>query len=336
MRPTPAREDPLKKFAWILLVPVLLAGAGYGFLASKHPAVAPAGKVKVEMSPERIERGRYLFETVADCSGCHSTRDYTKFAGPLVEATRGSGFAWPEELGFPGRVFSPNITPDPETGIGNWTDGEKIRAIREGVSRDGRALFSFMPYTHFAKMSDDDVHSVVAYMNSLAPVRKAQPRTELDFPVKYLVNDIPRPVDGPVSAPDSSDRVKYGEYLVTLASCVVCHTKLDKGAVPPELAFSGGEEFRLMGMMVRSANITPDEETGIGNWTEDRFVAKFRGYAEMTAANAPAHTQATLTVMPWLALSKLTDDDVRAIYSYLRTVKPIRNPVVMHPQPGTF
>lgn len=317
-------------------IPVLLGGAGFAFLATKTPAVAPAAAINVQMSPERVERGRYLFENLADCAGCHSTRDYTKYAGPLVEGTRGAGFEWPEEIGLPGRVFSPNITPDRETGLGRWTDGEKIRAIREGVSRDGRALFPFMPYTHFSKMSDDDVQSVVAYMNTLAPIRKAQPRTELQFPVKYLINDVPRPVSAPVAAPDRSDKVKYGEYLVNLGSCVICHTKLDKGEVPPELAFSGGEEFRLMGMMARSANITPDQETGIGRWTEERFVAKFKGYAEMNAGNAPRQTQADVTVMPWLALSKLTDEDLRAIYAYLRTVKPISNPVDVHPQPGTF
>lgn len=326
----------MKKLFLVLAVPAVLAGSGFLYLTSKQPTVAPASTVKVSMTPERIERGRYIFENLADCEGCHSVRDYSKFAGPLVAPTRGSGFDWPAELGLPGRVYSPNITPDPETGIGKWTDGEKIRAIREGVSRDGRALFSFMPYTHYAKMSDEDVHSVVAYLNTLAPVRKAQPRTELDFPVKYLINDVPQPVTGPVAAPDRSDKVKYGEYLVNLGGCVVCHTKLDKGSVPPELAFSGGEEFRLMGMMVRSANITPDAETGIGSWSEDRFVAKFKGYSEMTAANAPAQTQATLTIMPWMALSKLTEEDLRAIYAYLKTVKPLSNPVVVHPQQGTF
>ena len=176
-----------------------------------------------------MARGKELFEKIANCEDCHSQRDISKFAAPTIPGTTGGGFEFPAELGFPGKVVSANITPDPETGIGTWTDGEKIRAIREGVSRDGRALFPLMPYTYFRSMSDEDVYSVVAFLNSLPPVKKRMPRTELNFPVNLMIKGAPRPVDGPVPEPDRSDRLKYGKYLVTMANCVVCHTPEDKG-----------------------------------------------------------------------------------------------------------
>lgn len=326
----------MKKLLIAAFVPALLAGSGFVWLASKRPAAVPPSDIKVDITAERVARGRYVFENLADCDGCHSPRDWDKFPAPVIAAQRASGFEFPAELGLPGRIVSPNLTPDNETGLGDWTDGEIIRAIRDGVSRDGSALFPFMPYPHFARMSDDDVQALVAYMRTLPPVRRQVPRTQLDFPVKYLVNDAPRPVTGPVSAPPPEDRVRYGEYLASLAQCVTCHTVLEKGVPVPGREFAGGEEFRFDTRLVRSPNITPDNETGIGAWSEERFVAKFRNYSEMTHANAPRMTQVNFTVMPWLGLARLTEDDLRAIYAYLRAVKPIRNQVDVHPQEGTY
>lgn len=312
------------------LLAVAVAGA-FAFLVLKSPEAAAPARIKVEATPERLERGRYLFHSVADCAGCHSPRNPEKFAMmPTPEGT-GSGFEFPLELGFPGKVRAPNITPDAETGLGRWSDGEKIRAIREGISRDGRALFPFMPYPHFATMSDEDLYSVVAYVNSLAPVKRTVPRTELDFPVKYLIKFAPKPVTAKVSAPDRADKVKYGEYLVRLADCIECHTQLDKGELVKGMEYAGGHEFPVGNLLARSANITPDEETGLGKWDEARFVAKFKGYANLTYENAPRTTQANFTVMPWYGLSQMTEDDLKAIYAYLRTLPAIRNSVDKHP-----
>lgn len=310
---------------------VLAAGGAFAFLVLKSPEAAAPASIKVEATAERLERGRYLFHSVADCAGCHSPRNPEKFGMmPTPEGT-GSGFEFPKDLGFPGRVVAPNITPDPETGLGKWTDGEKIRAIREGISKDGRALFPFMPYPHFATMSDDDLYSIVAYMNSLAPVKRTMPRTELDFPVKYMIKFAPKPVTAKVSAPDRADKVKYGEYLVRMADCIECHSQIDKGDIVKGTEFAGGHEFPVGNLLVRSANITPDEETGLGKWSEDRFVKKFKGYANMTYENAPRTTQANFTVMPWYGFSQMSDEDLKAIYAYLRTLPAIRNSVELHP-----
>ncbi len=311
----------------------LIAGAGGAgaYIVLATPKSQPASAIRVEATPQRVERGRYLFHHVADCAGCHSPRDASKFAMMPDPDKTGAGFVFPDELGFPGKIVAPNLTPDPETGIGTWTDGEKIRAIREGISKDGRALFAFMPFAQFAKMSDEDIHSLVAYMNSLPPVRNALPRTKLNFPVNILVRFEPAPVLAPVHSPPPSDRVRYGEFLARMA-CLECHSELKNGKPAPGREFAGGHEFAVGQFVVRSANLTPDEETGIGAWSEERFVKKFRDYGGLRYETAPRTVQENFTVMPWFGFSHMEEEDLRAIYAYLRTLKPVYNPVVMHPQ----
>jgi mono/diheme cytochrome c family protein len=320
----------------IALGAVAVLGGGGAYLSLRKPAMRPASNIRVAMTPERIERGEYLFEHATGCADCHSERDFSKFGGPIVAGRTGSGLAFPPELGLPGRIIAPNITPDKEAGIGTWTDGEKIRAIREGVSKDGRALFPFMPYLNFARMSDEDVESIVAYMNTLAPIKSNPGRTELDFPVSLLVKGMPKPLSGPVPPPNRSDRVKYGEYLATIGDCITCHTQEERGELIAGMEYAGGREFRIGAHVVKSANITPDETSGIGKWSEERFVSKFKGYANMQGDNIPKANQSNFTLMPWLMMSRMNEDDLKAIYAYLRTVKPIYNPVETHPpQPGS-
>ena len=165
---------------------VVVAGGVAGFLFLRKPAMQPARDIRIEATPERLARGEYIFK-LADCDGCHTPRDFSRFGGPAIAGRRGAGTVFPAEFGLPGVVAPPNITPDVETGIGSWTDGEKIRAIREGVDKNGRALFPMMPYQNFRHMSDEDVYSLVAYLNSLAPVRNAVPPTKLKFPVSQLI-----------------------------------------------------------------------------------------------------------------------------------------------------
>lgn len=306
------------------------SGAG-AYIALATPRSRPAQDVRVQATPERIERGRYLFHHVADCDGCHSPRDPSKFSMVPDPSRTGSGFIFPSELGLPGRIVGPNITPDPETGIGQWTDGEKIRAIREGVSRDGRALFSFMPFQEFAKLSEEDIHSLVAYLNSLPPVRNALPRTGLKFPVSVLARFEPAPVLAEPRPPSPADTVRYGELLARMA-CLACHSELSRGKPVSGREFAGGHEFAVGRFVVRSANLTPDDETGIGQWSAERFVRKFRDYANLSHASAPRAVQSNFTVMPWFGFAHMKEADLRAIYAYLRSLKPVYNPVVVHPQ----
>ena len=188
--------------------------------------------VKIERSVARLARGEYLYHRVAVCGDCHSQRDYTRFGGPVVEGGEGVGFSFPQELGLPGTVVAPNITSDKESGVGNWTDGEVIRAIREGVSRDGKALFPMMPYAEFRHMSDEDVYAIVAYLRTLPPVKNVLPRSQINFPVSMFIKSVPKPA-GLVPSVERSNQLKYGEYLTKLGGCGGCHTPMEKGEPLP-------------------------------------------------------------------------------------------------------
>jgi mono/diheme cytochrome c family protein len=316
-----------------LALVVIVPAAGVSFLYIRTPALNPPSPRKVPMTPERIARGRYLFQRVADCDGCHSQRDFTRFGGPVTESGRGRGNVLSAMLdGLPGTVVAPNITPDPETGIGAWTDGEKIRAIREGVDRDGRALFPMMPYGQLRNMSDEDVESLVAYLDLLPPVRNPLPQTALTFPVNLMIRMAPKPA-GSVPPPSRGDRVKYGEYLVTIAGCGDCHTPMEKGQPVAGMEFGGGRKFSGSRGTVVTANITPDIETGLGKWSEEFFLKKFYDYKGYAEQGPPAITgPEQFTLMPWLNLSQLPPEDLGAIYAFLRTVKPIRHAVETHPK----
>jgi hypothetical protein len=281
------------------------------------------------MSPARIGRGKYIF-ALADCDGCHSERDFTRFGGPVVEHGRGKGAVFPKEFGLPGKVVPANITRDKETGIGAWTDGEKIRAIRDGISRDGTALFPMMGYERFRHMSDEDVYSLVAYLNTLGPVRNAIPRSKIVFPVSMLMKGAPQPA-GHVPEPDHSNKVKYGEYLVTLAGCMECHTPAKQGKPLQGMTLAGGQEFRFPGVVVVSANITPDLETGIGRWSELDFLERFYQYKEYAEKGSPQVGPESFTLMPWLNFAQLKPEDLKAIYAFLRTQQPIYHVVDSHP-----
>jgi len=312
------------------LAVAVIFGCGLAYLFLRKPAMAPPSSIKVEITEARLARGKYLFHHVAGCADCHSERDFSRFNGPVVEGALGKGFVFPPEMGFPGTVVAPNITPDKETGIGNWKDGEKIRAIREGIDRDGRVLFPMMPYASFRHMSDEDVFSVVAYLNLLPPVKSYLPKTKIDFPVSLFIKSVPQPA-GSVPPPDRSNRLKYGEYLTTIGGCAECHTPVKKGQLILAKRFAGGREFRTSIGTVYSANITPDPDTGIGQWKEQHFLDKFYQYKRYVENGSPMVGPEGFTLMPWLWFCELQPEDLGAIYSYLQSQHPIYNAVETHP-----
>jgi mono/diheme cytochrome c family protein len=317
-----------KKIAgYTLLAVVVLVGGTLGYLYLRTPDRQPPSSIRVAMTPDRIARGKYVFE-LADCDGCHSQRDQSKQYWPVVESGRGRGNFLGQD--GPVKMNIPNITPDPETGIGTWTDGEKIRAIREGIHKDGTALFPMMPYEEYRHMSDDDVQALVAYLNSLPPVRHNAPRPELGFPVNLLIKGAPRPVTKPVSMPDRSNKLAYGEYLATMGVCVVCHTEADQGSLNRAKLFAGGRRFDVLGNAVVSANITPHKATGIGEWDVARFLKRFQEH-RVPAETLPKFDKELFTLMPWRELAQLEDSDLEAIYAYLMSQRPVENKVVHHP-----
>ena len=302
-----------------VFVIVVLAAVGITATIGWRPFIGPKTRAltdrRFEATPERLKRGAYLVEHVTGCTYCHTPQEQGPNGPEIVAAKKGSGqvFAIP---GLPASLVAPNITPDPETGIGNFTDDQLARAIREGISHDGRTLFPMMPYAHFRRMSDEDLASVVVYLRTLPVIRNPLPRTEIYFPVKYLIRGVPQPVTETVPA-DLSTPVNRGEYLVNLSLCSECHTPRKRGRLDSAMKFAGGQVFDLSGKLV-SPNITPDA-TGIGNYTEDIFVKTIRtGYVGKRQLN---------TAMPWQFYSGLTDEDLKAMYAYLGTLPPISHRV---------
>jgi mono/diheme cytochrome c family protein len=317
----------------ILVGIVLLAGAGLGWLIVRAPDRRPASAEKVEATPERLARGKYLVVNVADCVGCHSDFHADRFALPIKKGTEGQGgFPFDKKLGVPGLVQAQNITQDRETGLGAWTDGEIIRAVREGVDRNGKALFPMMPYPYFRSMSDEDVRSVVAYLRTLPPIHHAVAPRKLDFPVNLLIKFAPKPVVAPVSAPDPGDSLAYGKYLVTVAGCQECHTAHDdKGQLVAGREYAGGWVMPGPWGRVVSANITPDPDTYIGKATREEFIGRFKAFEGMDGEDAPVATPGKNTVMPWARFSGMTREDLGAIYDYLKTLRPIPHKVDSFP-----
>ncbi|MGA7401260.1 MAG: c-type cytochrome [Candidatus Sulfotelmatobacter sp.] len=315
----------MKRFSrWLslgLVVLVVVLGVAISLTIGWRPFLGPRARAltgrKFEATPEHLARGRYLANSVMGCTDCHSDHDWKAPGAPALEPKLGAGQIFPS-AGLPGRVVAPNLTPDPDTGAGTWSDDALARAIREGVGHDGRALFPLMPHEDYHVLSDEDLASIVVYLRSLPPVRNPLPRTEIIFPVNYLIRSVPQPITAPVPPPDQSTPVRRGEYLVRLASCRDCHTPQQRGKYNMALAFAGGFEFKGPLPTVTSTNITPDP-SGISYYDQNLFVQAMRtgkvGARELSG------------VMPWIVYGNMTDEDLKATFAYLRTLRPVRHRV---------
>ena len=306
----------------ILLVVALAAGGAvkmFGTRAFLGPRSRPLTARTFERTPARLERGKYLVEGVLACMDCHSPHDWSKHDAAIPAGKEGSGDVL-ENVGLPGRVVAPNLTPDPETGAGSWPDDALARAIREGIGHDGRALFNMMPYSNYHDhLSDEDLASIIVYVRSLPAVRNPLPKTELIFPVKYIINNGPEPITAPVAAPAFSSPEKRGEYLAHMIGCPDCHTPVDNHhGLLPGMEFSGGQVFEGPWGKVASTNLTPDP-AGIPYYDPALFLGTIRtGYVGSRQLNQ---------FMPWWVFRNMTDDDLSAIFAYLKTVKPISHRV---------
>jgi mono/diheme cytochrome c family protein len=317
----------LKIVAGLVGLLLVVAACGYGYLMLAYPKVPPAPTVTFDTSPERLARGEYLAEHVVGCATCHTERDWTKFSGPGKRELLGAG-SEPFNLGPAGILYSKNITP---AGIGSWTDGELLRAATQGVSKDGSPLFPLMPYPHFGAMSEDDVHAVLAYVRSWKAIDGVPPPRSLNFPLNLIVRTMPGP-NTHQQRPSPTDKVAYGKYMTRSAMCSDCHTPIDDRGTPlPGMQFAGGMEFLETGYRVRSANITPDANTGIGSWTEQQFIDKFKAFENTPAATLGEKERAQNTVMPLTAYAGMTREDLSSIYAYLRTLTPVTNRVSKFP-----
>jgi len=310
----------MKRLLWIIPLAVfLIIIVIISYLKFVLPKVGPAPDITVEMTAERIKRGEYLANTGMGCVDCHSERDYTKYSGPVTGTHfAGGGNEFTEEMGAPGNFYAANLTP---YFLKDWTDGEIYRCITSGVAKDGRSLFPVMPFHWYGKADKEDIYSVIAYLRTLPEVENEVPASNAKFPFNLIINTIPKEAEHN-SIPDKSDMVAYGEYVAKIAACIDCHTPMIKGKIIMEEAYSGGGEFEMPGGTVRTSNITPDKNTGIGNWTEEMFVSRFKIYNQ-SMYNPHDVGEGFNTIMPWTLYAKMEEYDLKAMFAYLQSVKPI-------------
>ena len=315
----------LKFAGYIVIAIVLIVVAGISYITLALPNVGDPENIKVEATPQRIERGKYLANHVTVCVDCHSTRDWSILAGPVkAESLGAGGEKFDANVSFPGSVYVPNITP---YHLKNWTDGELFRAITTGVKKDGSAIFPIMPWESYSKMSREDVYSIIAYLRTLKPQTSDYPERKLDFPLNILVHTMPAKATlGTI--PDQHDTLAYGAYLVRIAACKDCHSQAVKGKIIEGLEFAGGHEYTSPnGGTIRSSNITSDRETGIGSWTKAQFLSRFTQYADSTHKQVPVKPNEYQTIMPWYRYGTMKVTDLEAIYAYIKTIKPVKNKV---------
>jgi len=278
----------------------------------------PVEKVtfRADPTPERIERGRKLANVL--CATCHMDPSTRQLTGHHM------GDA-PEEFGV---LYAPNITRHSTKGIGGWTDSELAYLLRTGVRRDGRYTPPYM--AKLPHLSDEDLASIIAFLRSDDPMVAASDRdppgvTQPSFLTKVLCHTVfkklPYP-DKPITAPPVGDRVAYGRYMVFALECYACHSAdfktMNIGEPEKSAGYMGGGNtlLDLRRQPIRSANLTPDAETGIGRWSERDFV---------TALRSGFRPDRTILRYPMPLMPDLGEDEAGAIHAYLRTVPPIRN-----------
>jgi mono/diheme cytochrome c family protein len=321
----PLMKKVLKVAGIVLGVVIVVVGALVAYVTIAFPDVGDAPDLKLEATAERIERGRYLANAVNVCMDCHSTRDWSKFSGPVIPGTSGKGGEpFDHASGFPGVYYSKNITP---SGISRYTDGELYRLITSGVTKEGRAMFPVMPYPYYGKMDDEDIYSIITYLRTLTPIENQVIESISDFPMSIILKTIPSK-GTPTKRPELADSIAYGAYMANASACIECHTPVAKGQIIPELAFSGGREFNLPdGSVLRSANISRDPESGIGKWSKRQFIMRFKAYTDSSYVSPTVAAGEFNSIMPWTMYGNMTEQDLGAIYNYLRTLPPQKNTV---------
>ena len=303
------------------LVALVLIVGGLYVAARQHLVFdAPYPAVAASADSAVIARGRYLVRHLADCGDCHGdpARRPAYLQGEEIALSGGREWQIP-----PGRFRAPNITPDRETGIGRMTDGAIARALRYGVGRDGRAL---LPFMEMQGLSDQDVAAVISYLRSQPPVANVVPPHQynlLGMIVKATV--LAKPV-GPKGAPPSlapaGPSVESGRYLAeNVSNCWACHTQRDMNTgaiVGPRYGGTTGftDDFDPQRSW-SPPNITAGATTGrLARYSEEQFMARFR--AGRAIPGSP---------MPWQAFGGMSDDDLRSIYRFLRSLPPIEREV---------
>ena len=276
------------------------------------PGSEAAGTVAIDTG-DLVARGRYIVRNAATCGGCHAASEQNP-DGPLSGGMEFKDWRL-------GTIRAANLTPDSATGIGAWSEADIVRALRNGQRPSGRVLAPVMPYDWMHRMSDADAFAVAYYLKSQPPVNnEVHQSPNLVFRTAQLFRAPDNPIV--VVAPRRGPTAAYGDYLANhVAMCAHCHTPRSgvRDEYDDKRAYAG-DASPPKGFPMNPANITPDSATGIGRWTETEFIRTMR-----TGVDPSGDT--LHPIMPWRTMGRMTDDDLRAIYRYLRTVTPIYNSV---------
>jgi mono/diheme cytochrome c family protein len=311
----------LKRFLkWTFIVLFLLIGALLAAIFTRqHRTFEAPFPVNIVSSPDSavIARGAYLAYGAAHCGSCHVPQDQLEriAAGERIPLSGGLEFKLPI-----GSISAPNLTPDEETGIGRLSDAELARALRYSVGHDGRALFGFMPFQH---LSDDDLVAVISFLRSQPAVKHEVPKAQMNLlgkAIRAFMLEPEFPTEKIEQHVEPDTTAAYGAYLANnVGNCRGCHTSRDPmtGAYIGE-PFAGGMKMESddgSGSYCVTPNLTPDAKTGrIYGWSQENFVNRFRMPRVVKASH-----------MPWELFAKMTDNDLKAIYKYLNSLKPVQN-----------
>jgi mono/diheme cytochrome c family protein len=308
------------------LVALVVAFIAWVELRWDRPYDVPYPTLTARTDSATIARGRYLAYGPAHCASCHvSPTDRARFrAGEETPLAGGGRFALPVGTWYPA-----NLTPDPATGIGRWSDAQLARALRRSIGHDGRPLVAMS----FTRLADEDIVAVMSFLRAQQPVRNVVPPRRIGFVGRALFATIGKPAlvpPAPHLAPRGDD-VARGAYVANeIAGCDDCHTarSLTTGkSIGP--AYAGGTKFPekdAAGRPIVSPNLTGAGPGPIAAWSEAQFVERFR--AGRLLPKSPMH---------WESFGRMSDADLRAVYRYLRTL-PARGSesVNLAPRPGTL
>lgn len=300
------------KWTGIVLL-VLVAGISITVSARQHLHYeAPFPDIKASKDSQVIARGRGIVLGPSHCVDCHSTvRNVDSVLRLGQEPDLSGGFKFDFALGV---FHTPNLTPDTATGLGRLTDGEVARVLRHGVHKNGEAVLPFMPYQN---MTDEDLTAVISYLRSLKPVHNAVPANQYSLmgnAVKAFLMKPTGPTQAVLKSLPRDTTAAYGGYLTTtLGACIGCHTKRDPTGAYAGEPMAGGTVFEEEGHpTLVSPNLTPHPSGRIWGWSQADFVKRFR------AGRAIPYSH-----MPWEAYGRMSDNDLKAIYNYLKSLKPV-------------
>jgi mono/diheme cytochrome c family protein len=306
----------MKKFKKILkwtaiVLLVLIAGLTITVMARQNLKYnAPYPDIHATTDSAIIARGKHLIFSSAHCINCHSKNDPDSLISLGLDVPLTGGVLF--DVGI-AKIYSKNITPDKETGIGRYSDAEIARALRYGVHPDGTAVFDFMP---FHNTSDEDLRAIISYLRAQKPVKNEVPENKLTVLGKVIKAFMIKPVGPSGEVPKSvtpDTTALYGKYLaVSVAECNGCHTKRNLAGEFTGEPFGGGNE--IDGFL--TPNLTPDPGGRIYSWTKQNFIDRFR--MGKLIPKSP---------MPWNSFKRMNDDELTAIYNYLKSLKPVKTEV---------